>query len=1550
MKGHATLLWGAALGLVGAEDAVVNVAGLKAAVAAACSAGLECPTNKLVADAVQAWCQDDNEQVCTLALLTGAVGQLTSGSPTASDLASSLAGITDKLAVHSVTGAQLKTYLGTNPSDLSVSRGLRFTTKDTTYVETQKPFGFCRSWNFVGDADTVVIGAPIGVLLSIDGAFNASAAAQTPVVDAVTHGLKAIFAGGDNSVDSIKAAQEAAASSTSRANPVAILEHNAQYYKSGSGCAAETNLQSCFAQDCRRCSGASGSAASAATDKTALAAGVAAAQQCDEAHFVYSGRLLGKVYPVNMFGGDCLDLSPGALQNDFWPCTGGQARRVALFKELRASYPNVFTATSGGAFFSGPLYKTLGAGGVMELLTSGGADGRFDSYGLEQADFFGVSTRALGKEQYAKAMRWLLANGTAVVASNVAFGGGIDSDVETQVQRVKLTANGAVAALHNVPEDIWTALIPEEFEIAPQATRAGFGAQVPLDLIEASRYAQETSPTQNRFVFMSSYDRDTEQKASVLPFLDVVFNGLASRGSPSSGGLALAGPSGGSLTNSVDKGAALRDRSRFHVYAGPVNSDAIGHVAVEKRGGSLWRTNVRKIVMTYTRVTDDAAMLATMQRLYDEVVAVMGKKVGTSTVDIEWDMYKCREGDCPANRLVTDAAYEWCQEESATLKAAGMTDVEGCDFSFNNGGAVRGFVEKGDLNAIKAQGVSPFGNPLFVKDITGSDLIAALENGLSGNREDGRWMTATGLRVAVNPNADGTHKLIDAFMFNRTAAAWEPVLPWKTYRYIANGYLMVGGDGYSQFAKGTPHPKFSEVIDYQVLADHLERLSPITAYPSIVDLQARCGAEMTTVAVGEEEYTQKLTDGAASATDPNQCYMVKTTTTEKSRTLSGVCGAGYAPDAVTGCTPCGAGTYQPIDDDADVECLPCDAGRYSLGGAARCTACEAGKWSEAGSATCTACSAGHYWDPVLGCAECRPGSFAAEAGSISCDLCEVGSFRGSNSSADACVQCGDRRTTQFRGSTDASACVCSEGYFEHDGECRACGGGFTCPLGSTKPTVLAGFWAAESVSGEYRALYCGRQTEHLCPGGALEQCANGRTGPACGLCASDMRRTSQGCEECSAGPVLPIIFFLVFILASAGAYRVTNDPMTREATTWLATSLAIGMLVSKVQMLGVVSSLALTWPAPLDSLMEVMKLFVFDLSVIQVNCLSGASPMAMYAPSALMIFLFPGILMVMFGLSHALQTVTKKAPWTKAKTWNTIGAMMQAGFITCCGVVMQPFICFPHPDGGTSVLLYPSLECGTSDQSGLAALALAAIFVILLPYCIVSMWALAVAPRKSSESQDFLAAFRYLFFRFRTDRYWWGAAVLTRNFALSLGPVLFPEDANACALFMATTLLLALTAQCHYWPWRTPTLNCVDAGVSKTLVIILLASGALAPQSTDTSGFVTVIVVMLVLAFLGVGLIALLGAKAMWTLGKAATIPNVNVRGKTQQELHDLILHASNAISSMGVEELAKHLGTLSYFDLVQLHDGAEVVQTTVQKSGEASSQSRSKRITLKTA
>ncbi|RWL50097.1 MAG: LysM peptidoglycan-binding domain-containing protein [Mesorhizobium sp.] len=214
-------------------------------------------------------------------------------------------------------------------------------------------------------------------------------------------------------------------------------------------------------------------------------------------------------------------------------------------------------------------------------------------------------------------------------------------------------------------------------------------------------------------------------------------------------------------------------------------------------------------------ITPDPTVLARIKELGAPIEALKNKEVAETTKAIDGSRENCRARECEMGDLVSDAILD-------------RTKGQGVEIVISNGGGLRASIDQGTVTMGEVLTVLPFQNTLATFKISGKDLVAGLENGLSQVEDGaGRFPQVAGLKYSFDksaaPNA-GRVKSVEV-MEN---GAWAPINPDKQYLVATNNYVRQGGDGYKVFAE-----KATDAYDYgpgleQVVADYLGAHRPYT--------------------------------------------------------------------------------------------------------------------------------------------------------------------------------------------------------------------------------------------------------------------------------------------------------------------------------------------------------------------------------------------------------------------------------------------------------------------------------------------------------------------------------------------------------------------------------------------------------------------------------------------------------------------------------------------------------------------------------------------------
>ena len=183
-------------------------------------------------------------------------------------------------------------------------------------------------------------------------------------------------------------------------------------------------------------------------------------------------------------------------------------------------------------------------------------------------------------------------------------------------------------------------------------------------------------------------------------------------------------------------------------------------------------------------VTPDPGVAVEVARYTAALDKELGQPLGQTQTALNSQTAEVRTRETTMGNLVADALREALQADVALV----------------NGGGIRGnrLYEAGTtLTRRDILQELPFGNPSVLVELSGADLLAALENGVSQvENKAGRFPQVSGLQLTYNPGKPAGSRVLDMQVggkaLDRTA----------TYRVATSDFLLKGGDGYSSLSKG----------------------------------------------------------------------------------------------------------------------------------------------------------------------------------------------------------------------------------------------------------------------------------------------------------------------------------------------------------------------------------------------------------------------------------------------------------------------------------------------------------------------------------------------------------------------------------------------------------------------------------------------------------------------------------------------------------------------------------------------------------------------------
>lgn len=301
------------------------------------------------------------------------------------------------------------------------------------------------------------------------------------------------------------------------------------------------------------------------------------------------------------------------------------------------------------------------------------------------------------------------------------------------------------------------------------------------------------------------YPRDKELIAKI-PGVDVVVGGH-SHSLLSNTDAKAEGPYPTMIDNPDGYKVPVTQAASYSKYLGEftVTFDDNG-VVKEAKGDPIYLDN---------SIKPDEAVLARIKELGAPIEELKNKEVSETTAMIDGSRESCRARECEMGNLISDAILDRVKDQGVTIV-------------FQNGGGIRASIDQGVVTMGEVLTVLPFQNTLATFQLSGKDIVASLEAGVSEIEEGkGKFPQVSGLKysfdksVAANAGRVKSVEVMDG-------GVWKPIDEAKVYTVATNNYVRQGGDGYKLFASNA-----TNAYDYgpsleQVVADYLAKNRPFT--------------------------------------------------------------------------------------------------------------------------------------------------------------------------------------------------------------------------------------------------------------------------------------------------------------------------------------------------------------------------------------------------------------------------------------------------------------------------------------------------------------------------------------------------------------------------------------------------------------------------------------------------------------------------------------------------------------------------------------------------
>ncbi|MBO4626635.1 MAG: bifunctional metallophosphatase/5'-nucleotidase [Lachnospiraceae bacterium] len=222
----------------------------------------------------------------------------------------------------------------------------------------------------------------------------------------------------------------------------------------------------------------------------------------------------------------------------------------------------------------------------------------------------------------------------------------------------------------------------------------------------------------------------------------------------------------------------------------------------------------------------DNEMTKAVAEAYDELGDRLNEVVATAQVDLTISDPVAVDANGKPVRMIRRA-----ETNLGDLCADAYRLQSGADIGICNGGGIRSSVFAGHITQGDILNVYPFGNYLCVIEVTGQQVLDALEWGASKvPDENGGFLQVSGLTYEIHSYIDSACTVDDNGMFASVAGerrvknvkvGGEPIDPQKKYTLAGHNYMLLNlGDGFTMFGGSTVLQNCVK-LDNQMLIDFL---------------------------------------------------------------------------------------------------------------------------------------------------------------------------------------------------------------------------------------------------------------------------------------------------------------------------------------------------------------------------------------------------------------------------------------------------------------------------------------------------------------------------------------------------------------------------------------------------------------------------------------------------------------------------------------------------------------------------------------------------------
>ena len=364
-------------------------------------------------------------------------------------------------------------------------------------------------------------------------------------------------------------------------------------------------------------------------------------------------------------------------------------------------------------------------------------------------------------------------------------------------------------------------------------------------------------------------------------------------------------------------------------------------------------------------------------------------------------------------------------------------------------------------------------------------------------------------------------------------------------------------------------------------------------------------------------------------------------------------------------------------------------------------------------------------------------------------------------------------------------------------------------------------------------------------------CATGREGRACGSCITGFAAQFDGtCAKCGGQSLWPIIVMLLVVVGALPLALAAWHFHDESTTSCPKHFYGEHHLRTSCRLFASFWMPSIRWTShgldPAKAILQSLAIFSFDLDF---SCV--LPPQDFVLEYVVQLAAYPVVVLVTLLIWLSMRW--SRTPVSFTAFVNVHGLLLVALLTAMTLAIVRPLQCRNNPNRLFTIASRPNIICWKSQEhQTLVVLAAAG----LVAYPVTILAAITYLTRKypiwlrSGGGIEVMEQYRFLFARFRPERYYYGLILCTHNLTVGIIPAALVSFPALQVGIMGIVICLKLIVQILLWPWRLDIANHNDLALSAgLLILLLLASPLLNIDRAETLTFVAILVsiVMIVL-------------------------------------------------------------------------------------------------------